>query len=99
MWYMILARDVESSQERRRVARPAHLARLETLRDAGRVLFAGPIPRIDAEDPGPAGHAGSLVIARFASLAEARAWAADDPYMHGGVYAEVEVQPLRKVLP
>ncbi len=35
----------------------------------------------------------------FASLAEARAWADTDPYVTAGVYAEVTVQPLIKVLP
>lgn len=99
MWYMVFARDVDSSGERRRAARPAHLQRLTALCDAGRLLLAGPLPAIDAEDPGPAGHAGSLVVAEFESLAAARAWADADPYVAAGVYAEVEIHPFRKVLP
>ena len=62
-------------------------------------MLAGPCPAIDAEDPGPAGFSGSIVIGEFASLEAARAWAEDDPYLAAGVYARVEVRPFRKVLP
>ncbi len=99
MWYAILARDNPGSLERRLAARPAHLERLAALRDEGRLLLAGPLPAIDAEDPGPAGFAGSLVVARFGSLEQARAWAGADPYIAAGVYRDVEIHPFRKVLP
>ncbi|HEX7111811.1 MAG TPA: YciI family protein, partial [Mizugakiibacter sp.] len=80
-------------------ARPAHLERLRALRDAGRLLLAGPFPAIDAEDPGPAGFSGSLIVAEFEDLAAARAWADADPYVAAGVYAEVDVRAFRQVLP
>lgn len=99
MWYAIEGYDGSDVLPRRMAARPAHLARLQALRDAGRLLVAGPCPAIDAEDPGPAGFSGSLVIAEFPSLADARAWADADPYVEAGVYARVEVRPFRKVLP
>ena len=99
MWYAIEGYDGSDVLPRRMAARPAHLARLQALRDAGRLLVAGPCPAIDAEDPGPAGFSGSLVIAQFASLEEARAWADADPYVEAGVYARVEVRPFRKVVP
>ena len=99
MWYAIEGYDGSDVLPRRMAARPAHLARLQALRDADRRLVAGPCPAIDAEDPGPAGFSGSLVIAEFASLEEARAWADADPYVEAGVYARVEVRPFRKVLP
>ena len=99
MWYTIEGYDGSDVLPRRMAARPTHLARLQALRDAGRLLVAGPCPAIDAEDPGPAGFSGSLVIAEFASLEEARAWADADPYVDAGVYARVEVRPFRKVLP
>ncbi|HMV71707.1 MAG TPA: YciI family protein, partial [Pseudomonadales bacterium] len=85
--YAILTEDVPDSLPRRLAARPAHLARLQTLRDEGRLLLAGPHPAADCEDPGVAGFSGSLVVARFDDLASAEAWAADDPYVHAGVYA------------
>ena len=99
MWYAIIGNDRKDSLEARRGARPAHVARLEALRDAGRLSLAGPFPAIDAEDPGPAGFSGSLIVAEFPSLAEAKAWADLDPYVAAGVYASVDVRPLRVVLP
>lgn len=99
MLYVIKGTDGADSLEKRKSARPAHLARLERLRDEGRLVLAGPIPAIDAEDPGPAGFAGSLIVAEFESLADAERWAAEDPYMEAGVYARVTVEPFRKVLP
>ncbi len=99
MFYAIIAEDVADSLERRKAARPAHLARIEALVSEGRLLIAGPHPAVDAEDPGPAGFTGSLVVAEFDSLDAARAWADADPYQAAGVYAQVTVKPFRKVLP
>ena len=99
MWYAIVAADVPDSLEKRKAARPAHLARLDQLNGEGRLLLAGPFPAIDAEDPGSAGFSGSLIVAEFASLEDAKAWAGADPYMAAGVYADVSVKPFRKVLP
>lgn len=99
MLYAIIAQDVENSLEKRLAARPDHLRRLEQLRDEGRLIIAGPHPAIDSEDPGPAGFTGSLIIAEFDSLDSARTWADDDPYIHAGVYDQVIVKPMRKVLP
>ena len=99
MYYTIYATDNTNSLEARLNARPAHLARLTTLVDEGRLLVAGPSPAIDSEDPGPAGFTGSLIIAEFNSLEEAQSWADADPYIEAGVYASVEVKPYKKVLP
>lgn len=99
MWYAIISRDVADSLSRRLAARPDHLARLEALKQQGRLLIAGPHPAIDSEDPGSAGFTGSLVVAEFDSLIEAQHWADADPYLAAGVYAEVTVKPFKKVLP
>ena len=99
MWYAITGIDHPGSLERRLPVRAAHLARLEALRVEGRLLLAGPFPAIDAEDPGPAGFSGSIVIAEFESLEAARAWADADPYIEAGVYARVDVRPFKPVLP
>ncbi len=99
MYYLILGTDVHNSLERRLGARAAHLERLNRLQDEGRLLLAGPLPAIDALDPGPAGFSGSVIIAEFDSLDDARSWAGADPYVAAGVYADVAVKPCRKVLP
>lgn len=99
MWYAVISEDVENSLPLRLAARDAHLARLQELVTEGRVLIAGPHPAIDAEDPGPAGFTGSLVVVDFPSLEEAESWAAADPYVEAGVYSKVVVKPFKRVLP
>lgn len=99
MLYMICSTDIENSLPLRKEARPAHLARLEALNEQGRLFVAGPMPAIDSDEPAEAGFTGSLVIAEFTSLEEARQWAAEDPYVAAGVYAESIVKPFKKVLP
>lgn len=99
MFYAIVGDDVPDSLDRRLAARPAHLERLQALQQAGRLLLAGPFPAIDSSDPGAAGFSGSLIVAEFDSLADARAWADADPYVAAGVYAGVSVKPFKKVLP
>ena len=99
MLYAILALDIPDSLPRRLQSRPAHLARLQDLQTQGRLILAGPHPAIDTEDPGPAGFSGSLIVAEFTSLEEARVWANEDPYRIAGVYADVTVRPFKKVFP
>lgn len=99
MYYMIYSEDVADSLAQRKITRPAHLARLQLLAADNRLLLAGPLPAIDADDPADAGFTGSLVVAQFASLVEAQAWADADPYLLAGVYAKSTVKPFRKVLP
>lgn len=99
MLYVIIGKDAPDALPRRRLARPAHLERLKVLVDAGRLTIAGPMPAIDAPDPGPAGFAGSVIIAEFDSLEAATAWANADPYVLEGVFGDVEVRPYNKVLP
>jgi uncharacterized protein YciI len=99
MLYAILSEDVADSVPMRQQARPAHIARLKELVDEGRMVLAGPHPRIDSADPGPAGFSGSLIVAEFGSLEEAQAWADRDPYIRAGVYQRVVVKPFKKVFP
>lgn len=99
MLYAIVGIDVPESLSARLSVRPAHVARLHALRDTGRMILAGPFPSIDSIDPGPAGFSGSLIVAEFASLQDAQAWADADPYITAGVYEKVDVRPFRQVLP
>lgn len=99
MLYAIIAEDRPNSLEKRLAARPAHLERLNALVAEGRLVIAGPCPAIDSPDPGPAGFSGSLIVAEFASLEAARAWADADPYIAAGVYEKVVIKPFKKALP
>lgn len=99
MLYAIISEDVANSLPLRKQARADHLARLETLKDQGRLILAGPHPAVDSNDPGEAGFTGSLVVAEFPSLEAAQQWADADPYIAAGVYAGVTVKPFKKVLP
>lgn len=99
MLYAIVGEDRPGSLEKRLAARPAHLQRLEALQAEGRMVLAGPCPAIDSPDPGPAGFSGSVIVAEFASLDAAQAWADADPYVAAGVYARVSVKPFKQVFP
>lgn len=99
MLYAIIGHDIQNSLDKRLAARPAHLARLQTLQEEGRLLLAGPFPAVDAIDPGAAGFTGSLIVAEFASLQSAKEWANADPYAAAGVYGQITVQPFKKVFP
>ncbi len=99
MLYAIISQDVENSLDKRLSVRPAHVERLQELKEQGRLILAGPHPAIDNNEPGPAGFTGSLIVAEFESLEAAQSWANDDPYIEAGVYDSVIVKPFKKVLP
>ena len=99
MLYVIIGTDVADSLEKRKGARPDHIARLEQLKNEGRLVLSGPCPAIDSEDPGDAGFTGSVIVAEFDSLEDAKVWADADPYITAGVYENVSVRPFKKVLP
>ncbi len=99
MLYAIISEDVADSLEKRLSVRPEHLARLQALQDAGRLILAGPHPAIDSENCADAGFSGSLVVAEFTSLEDAQHFAQTDPYFDAGVYANVVVKPFKKIFP
>ncbi|MBL8483810.1 MAG: YciI family protein [Rhodocyclaceae bacterium] len=99
MLYALIGQDAPGLLEQRLAVRAQHLARLEALREQGRLVLAGPFPAVDSPDPGPAGFTGSLIVAEFASLSEAEQWLAEDVYVRTGVYASTQVRPFKKVLP
>ena len=99
MLYAIISQDIKNSLEKRMGARSDHVARLNQLKDEGRLILAGPHPAIDSYEPGEAGFTGSLVVAEFEDLKEARDWADADPYVAAGVYSSVVVKTFKKVLP
>jgi uncharacterized protein YciI len=99
MIYAIVGEDIPNSLEKRSAARPAHLKHVDELISAGKLVLGGAFPAIDSNDPGPAGMTGSLIVAEFDSLEEAKAWINADSYVTEGVFAKVTVKPFRKVFP
>lgn len=89
MKYVILGFDGPEGAARRKIHRPAHLARMDRLDAQGRVVLAGPLT--DA--------AGSLIVIEAASLAEAEAFIQDDPYVVHGIFERFEVHPFTQVYP
>ncbi|MBP9714280.1 MAG: YciI family protein [Sterolibacterium sp.] len=99
MLYALYGEDAAQSLEKRLSVRAEHLARLQALYDQGRLILAGPLPAIDSPDPGPAGFAGSLIVAEFASQTDAETWLAADPYVAAGVFKHHWVRPFKQVFP
>lgn len=91
--YVMLGKDGPRGAELRKQHRPAHLANLEPLEEAGRIRFAGPLLDSDGLPRG------SVVIFEAPSLEDARAFAAGDPYVDAGVFAHYEVHETRAVFP
>lgn len=99
MLYVILGKEAPDSLEQRKATRPLHLEYLKRLQAEGRLVLAGPRPKVDALEPGAAGFHGSLIVAEFENLEAAREWADNDPYMKAGVFKGADVYPFVKVLP
>jgi uncharacterized protein YciI len=97
--YAIVCEDAEGTLEKRLATRPRHVERLVKLQDEGRLLLAGAFPAVDAVDPGPAGFTGSLIVAEFDTLEDAKSWIEADPFVEAGVYASITVKPLRVAFP
>ena len=99
MWYVILCQDQLNSLQKRLENRKAHRERLSSLQTEGRLLVAGPFPNLDTSEPGEEGYSGSMIVAEFNSLEDAKKWADNDTYVLSGVYKNFEVKPFIKVLP
>ena len=98
-YYAFFCEDAENTLEIRKSVRPAHLSRLQNLAAENRLLAAGPLMNQDGENPFVAGIHGSLIIAKFHSLDEAKEWIAADPFVTADVYQRITVKPFKVVLP
>jgi uncharacterized protein YciI len=97
--YAIIGRDRDNSLDARTRVRGEHLARVRELLAEGRLVLAGPFPRIDADEASQAGFCGSLIVAEFETLEDATGWIEQDPYVTSGVFSSFEVKPFIQVLP
>ena len=97
MLYALFCEDIDNSLPLRQQVRTAHLERLQALRDEGRLVLAGPHPAIESNNPGDAGFTGSLVVAEFDSLEDAKRWGDNDPYMQAGIFKSVHIKPFKRV--
>jgi len=91
MLYVIHCFDKPGHLQVRTNNRPAHVDYLKNYGD--KLQAAG--PTLDADE----NMNGSVVILELASLAEAEAFAANDPYAKAGLFEKVSIQPWKKVLP
>jgi uncharacterized protein len=89
MLFVIIAHDARGSAERRPVHRPAHLAHLEEISRAGKLILAGPLTD----------GAGSLIVVDAESPAEVWDAVGRDPYVQNGIFERVEVHPFLQVFP
>jgi len=89
MMFVILGFDGPDGEAKRKIYRPAHLAKMEPLDQQGRVVLAGPL--ID--------KTGSLIVIEADSLQEAQRFAQEDPYTVNGVFERVEVHPFTQIFP
>jgi uncharacterized protein len=91
MQFLVIARDGtdEDAVERRLEVRPSHLEQIAPLVDSGNVLVGG------AMLSGSGDMIGSMLLVDFPDRAAVDAWIERDPYVTGGVWKEIEVQPFR----
>ncbi len=91
--YVLIGRDGPRGLELRKAHRAAHLANLEPLVEAGRVVYAGPLV---GDDGNPCG---SVIVFDAPDLESARGFAARDPYVTEGIFEHHEVLETRQVFP
>jgi len=86
---VLIAEDQPGAGERRAAARAAHFERVSALAEDGTLACGGAL--LDA-----AGRmVGSLAVTRHATVAEARDFWAEDPYVTQGVWGEMRLFPTR----
>ena len=89
MLWLLSGRDFADALNKRMAARPAHIALSEKLRKDGKLLFGGALL-------GDAGNMiGSMLICDFSSRQELDEWLEVEPYITGGVWENVRVEPFQ----
>lgn len=89
MLIALMAKDKAGALQTRKDNRDAHLA---YIKETGVVAQAGPLLDADAQ------MCGSLVVLDVENMAEAEAWAANDPYAKAGLFESVSLTHWNKVI-
>ena len=91
MEFLILAYDGtdNGAPERRLAHRPAHLETIARLVAEGRIFYGAAI--LDDSDR----MMGTVLVGNFPSRAEMDAWLKAEPYVTGGVWKKIDVQPCK----
>lgn len=94
MRHVVIARDAtdEDAKARRLRVRPEHLRQIEPRLERGEILIGGPI--LDEEGD----MVGSVLLVDFPTQEHLDDWLETDPYVTGGVWVDIEVQPWRPTL-
>ncbi len=94
MQFLVLAYDGKdaAAPARRLAAREAHLAGARRRKAEGRTVAGGAI--LDEEGR----MIGSAAIVDYPSRAELNEWLKTDPYVTGGVWVDIQVQPFRQAV-
>lgn len=87
--YVFIGHDSPNGQELRKIHRPAHLDKMKSLSQAGKIVLAGPFKD----------GSGSLIIYNVATKTEAELIAKTDPYVMHRIFESYEIKLFEKVLP
>ncbi len=88
--FMMQGFDEAGGAEIRKATRPAHLEWIAALGD--KVKLGGPMLNEDGTMP-----VGSVIFLEAASLEEAKAIYAEDPYRHAKLWRRIEIRPFAVV--
>jgi uncharacterized protein YciI len=91
--FVFIGRDGPDGAARRQANRERHVAHLEALDRAGRLVYGGPIR--DESDR----SIGAVLVLDAPDLDAARAIVEQDPYVVGGVFERVELNRFVRAFP
>ncbi len=92
--FIMIGWDHPDRSDKRTQCREQHLAHVHQLAEQGRIVLGGPM-----RDDNDTRSTGSMIVFRADSLADARATVDRDPYVIGGVFKTVTVDPFKQVIP
>lgn len=95
MEFLIICEHNANTQELRRSVNAAHLAHIATLQEKYQYLDSGVFYNDEAHYTTDT-PSGTMILAEFDSLSDAKAWAAADPFATAQVYSRITVYPYKE---